>query len=288
MKRLVVVALAGCVLPFVHSSREKPHPPDAVQRFADKTNALSRTPGAPSLPEVTYSMSAAVEALPDVKGGDQLVQELSKQAGAMAQQPDEMDARARASLAVALEALRRAKPSVKQEAKDKAVEKASRAIDKIDAGEPATLHVAYREIARAMVVVTGGGVATGDDLVTRFAVEEPDDARRTGAQALAAMADGLPRLPHPPPHADHVAKELRTRAERLATAPPLDYAGQLKDSLSLVVRSFDRAVVSPAQRRQLDEAKAAVDALRDDRPLALQHAAMAQALRLVSDAISAR
>jgi hypothetical protein len=72
-----------------------------------------------------------------------------------------------------------------------------------------------------MIVVTGGRAesVTGSELsqlVARFAVEEPDDARRTGAQVIAAMGDELERLPHPPPHAERVAKELRKRAERLS------------------------------------------------------------------------
>ena len=111
-----------------------------------------------------------------------------------------------------------------------------------------------------MVVVTGGstGAATGSELsqlVARFAVEQPDDARRTGAQAIAAMGDALLRLPLAPEHARRTAHELRKRAERLATAPPLDYAGQLKDALSLVVRSLVRAAAPPAERRLLDEAR---------------------------------
>jgi hypothetical protein len=53
----------------------------------------------------------------------------------------------------------------------------------------------------------------------------------------------------------------------------------------LVVGSFDRATVPPAQQRLLDQAKDAVAAIRDDRPLALQQAAAQAALQLVTDAI---
>jgi hypothetical protein len=53
-----------------------------------------------------------------------------------------------------------------------------------------------------------------------------------------------------------------------------------------VVGSLDRAAAAPAERRLVDEARAAVDAIRDDRPLALQQAAAQEALRLVTDAIT--
>jgi hypothetical protein len=139
--------------------------------------------------------------------------------------------------------------------------------------------------------VTGGGKGAAgqselSQLVARFAVEEPGDARRTGAQAIAAMGDALQRLPHPPAHAGHTARELRKRADGLAKAEPLDYSAQLKDALSLVVRSLDRAQVSPAERSLLNEAHVAVDAIRPDRPLQLQEAAVQEALRLVADAIT--
>ena len=156
-------------------------------------------------------MSVAIEALPDVEGGDQLALEVRKQAEAMTQRgPNETDALARASLDAALEAVRRAKPSVPQGDKDKAVEVARQAIQKVEPGQRATIDIAYREVARAMVVVTGGRAeaATGSELsqlVARFAVEEPDDARRTGAQVIAAMADALRRLPLPPEHAERTA-----------------------------------------------------------------------------------
>ena len=94
------------------------------------------------------------------------------------------------------------------------------------------------------------------------------------------------RLPLAPEHARRTAHELRKRAERLATASPLEYAGQLKDALSLVVRSLAGAAAQPAERHLLDEAKVAVDAIRVDRPLELQHAAAQDALRLVTDAMT--
>ena len=195
--RLLVLTLSGCVIPLVHNRREKPQTPEAVQRFSAQAHALTRAPGAPSLPEVTRSMSVAIEALPDVTDGDRLASEVRTQAEAMRQRaPNETDALARTSLNAALEAVRRAKPNVPQADKDQAVEVARRAIEKIDPAERATVDVAYREVASAMVVVTGGrtGAATGSELsqlVARFAVEQPDDARRTGAQAIAAMSDAL-------------------------------------------------------------------------------------------------
>jgi hypothetical protein len=296
MKRLAWVMLVlppfGCVIPFVHSHREKPHAPEAVLRFSNEAQALSRAPATPTLPEVTRSMSAAIEALPDVKEVDRLALEVRKQADVMTQKgPHETDALALASLETALEAVRRAKATVSPADKDKAVKVAHEAIEKIELGQRATINVAYSEVARAMVVITGGhaGAATGSELsqlVARFAVEDPDDARRTGAQALAAMADALDRLPRASEHARHTARELRKRAARLANAPSLEYSGQLKDALSLVVGSLERTEVSPAERRLLDEARVAVDAIRADRPLELQKAAEQEALRLVSDAFT--
>jgi len=286
----LVLTISGCVIPLVHNRREKAQTPDAVQRFSAQAQALTRAPGAPSLPDVTRSMSVAIEALPDVEDGDRMASEVRKQAEAMSQS-NETDALARASLNAALEAVRRSKPRVPQADKDRAVEVAREAIQKIDPGQRATVDTAYREVATAMVVVTGGGkgAATGSELsqlVARFAVEQPDDARRTGAQAIAAMSDALLRLPLAPEHAARTAHELRKRAERLATASPLDYAGQLKDALSLVVRSLARADAQPGERRLLDEAEVAVAAIRADRPLELQQGAAQDALRLVTDAMT--
>jgi hypothetical protein len=294
MKRVawtgLVLPLLGCLLPFVHSHREPPHSPEAVQRFSSQAQALTRTPGAPDLPHVTRSMGDAIEALPDVKDGEQLAEQVRKQADAMPQQgPDETDALARASLEAALEAVRRAKPAVPQRDKDQAIDVARHAIEKIEPGQRATVLLAYREVARAMVVVTGGRTLTGSELsqlVERFAVEEPDDARRTGAQAIAAIADELPGLPLPPEHARHTARELRKRADRLAKAASLDYAGQIKEALSLVVGALDRGAMPPAERRLLDDAKVAVEGIRGDRPVDLQQAAVAEALRAISDALS--
>jgi hypothetical protein len=286
-----VLALVGCVLPFVHSHREAPRTPAAVQRFSSDAQALARAPGAPALPEVTRSMSDAIEALPNVEGAGQLAHEVRAHADAMTQAaPDEADVLARASLGTALEALRRAKAAAPPAQKDKAVAAASQAIDKVEPGQRATINVAYAEVARAMVVVSGGRAPapTGSELsqlVTRFAVEDRDQARRTGAQAIAAMGDALPHLARPPRHAERTANDLRKRAERLASAPELDYSGQLKGALSLVVSSLDHADLAAAQRKLVDEAKVAVEAIRADRPLELQQAALAAALRLVTDAI---
>jgi hypothetical protein len=286
-----VLPLFGCVLPFVHSHREEPRTPAAVQRFSSEAQALARAPATPALSEVTRSMSDAIEALPNVDGGAQLVIEVRKQADAMTQAaPNEADAIARTSLGTALEAVQRSKSHASQAEKDKAVEAARQAIEKVEPGQRGTIQVAYAEVARAMVVVTSGKApaATGSELsqlVARFAVEERDQARRTGAQAIAAMGDALQHLPRPPHHAGHTANELRKRAERLASAPTLDYSGILKDALALVVGSLEHADLTAAQRRLLDEAKVAVEAIRADRPLELQQGAIAEALRLTTDAI---
>jgi hypothetical protein len=237
-------------------------------------------------------MSVAIQALPEVAEGDRFASEVRAQADAMRERgPGEADALARTSLNTALEAVRRAKPSVKQAEKDQAVEVARRAIEKIDPAERATVDAAYREVATAMVVITGGGkgAATGSELpqlVARFAVEQPDDARRTGAQAIAAMSDALLRLPREPEHARRTAHELRERADKLATASPLQYAGQLKEALALVVGALAPAAAAPAERHLLDQAEVAVAAIRVDRPLELQQGAAQDALRLVTDAMT--
>src|SRR5262249_19603233 len=82
----LVLTLVGCVrIPFLRRRREAPLPPEAVQRFANQTQALTRAPGTPTLPQVTRSMSSAIEALPEVAGGGQLAEEVRQQAAAMEQ-----------------------------------------------------------------------------------------------------------------------------------------------------------------------------------------------------------
>jgi hypothetical protein len=300
MKRLgwgvmILLTMFGCVrIPFVHPHHDKPEPPQAVQRFSDEAHQLTRATGKPDLPEVTSSMSNAIEALPEVSGGDRLARSVREQAEAMRQRgPNEVDAMARQSLDTALEAVRRAKPTVSQRDKDRVVEVAREAIQNVEPGQEAALAIAYREVARAMVLVTGGSaeVATGSELshlVTRFALAEPDDARRTGAQALAALADALSRLPLAKEHAGRTPRELLKRAERLAAVPPLDYAEQFKDALSLALRALDHPSASPAERLLLDEAKVAVEAIRTNRPLEMQRANAQESLRLITDALTVR
>ncbi len=277
------MALCGCVrIPFVHKYRDKARPPEAVQQFSDEAQALRREPDAPTLLVVTRAMSVAIESLPDVADAGQLAQKVRAQADAMQREPAETDLLARASLDAALEAVRRTKATVSKGDKDQAVEGARRAIEKIRPGQRAAVDLAYRQVARAMVVVTGGraGAAVGSELsqlVARFAVDEPDDARRTGAEAIAALGDTM--------HG-RIGDELGKRADRLAKAPPLEYAAQLKDALSLAVGALDRAAAPPAARRLIDEAEVAVDAIRPDRPLELQRPAVQEALRLVTDAIT--
>jgi len=146
----LALSLSGCVIPFVHSHREKPQTPKAVLRFWAQAQSLTTGAGAPGLPELTRSMSIAIDALPDVKGGDQLTLEVRKQAEAMTQRPNETDALARMSLGTALEAVRRAKSSVPQGDKDQAIEAAHQAIQKVEPGQRATIDLAYREAARTM------------------------------------------------------------------------------------------------------------------------------------------
>ena len=296
MRRLawigIVVTLIGCVrIPFVHKYRDKPQPAQAIEQFSDEAQALTRAPDAPTLLAVTRAMSVAIEALPDVDGGNEPARRVRALADAMTQRPNETDALARASLEATLDAVRHAKTNVPKESRDQAVEAAHQAIEQLRPGERATVHLAYREVARAMVVVSGGrgGAAVGSELsqlVARIAVEEPDDARRTGAEVIAALGDTMHRLAVKPEHAGHIAGELRKRADRLARAQPLDYAEQLKGALSLAVGALDRAAATPAVRHLLDEAQAAVEAIRPDRPVELQRPVVQDALRLVTDAIT--
>lgn len=288
----VMVTLFGCVrIPFVHKYRDKPQPAQAIEQFSDEAQALTLQPDAPALLAVTRAMSVAIEALPDVDGGNEPARKVRALADAMTQRPNEADALARASLEATLEAVRHAKTTVAKESGDPALEAARQAIEKIRPGERATVDLAYREVARAMVVVSGGrsGAAVGSalsQLVARLAVEEPDDALRTGAEAIAALGDTMQRLAVKPEHAGRIAGELRKRADRLAQAQPLDYAEQLKGALALAVGALDRAATPPAVRHLLDEAQAAVEAIRPDRPVELQRSVVQDALRLVTDAIT--
>ena len=257
----------------------------------NEAQALTRKPDAPALLAVTRAMSVAIEALPDVDGGNEPARKVRALADAMTQRPNETDALARASLEATLEAVRHAETNVPTESRDHAVEAARQAIDKIRPGERATVDLAYREVARAMLVVSGGrgGAAVGSELsqlVARIAVEEPDDARRTGAEVIAALGDTMQRLAVKPEHAGHIAGELRKRADRLAHAQPLDYAEQLKGALSLAVGALNRAAVPPAVRHLLDEAQVAVEGQCGPIvPVELQRPVVQDALRLVTDAI---
>jgi hypothetical protein len=281
----VVVTLVGCVrIPFLRVHRDSPRPPEAVVRFSNESQALGRAPAAADLAEATRSMSYAIEALPEVQGGDQLARTVRTQAEAMGQSAQDP----RTSLDAGLEAVRRAKSNAPKGSKEQAVEQAQQAIEKIAPDEPATVDAAYRQVARAMVVVTGGGAVSSSGselsrLVARFAVDEPDNARRTGAQAIVEVADQVERLPFA--H-QHEADDLRKKAGQLAAASPLDYAPKLKEALTLAIKSLDRESAPAATRQLLDEARVAVDAIRPDRPLELQRPAAQEALRLVADAIT--
>jgi hypothetical protein len=283
----LAISTVGCVrIPFLRAKHEQHGSPEVVLRFASQADQLGRVPNAPGLPQVTRTLASAVEALPEVPNRRELGLRIHAQANALMHAVTA----ARPALDAALEALKTTKSAVRESERDQSVEAARQAVERIDQ-DPATVQAAYREVARAMVIVTGGRTERQDAgqlqaLVLRFAVEEAAEARRTGARAIAAVASALPGLPIPVKHVGRVARELQERADRLAGAPLLDYAGKLKEALAAILAALDGAQSPPAAKLLLVEARQAVDALRPDRPFELQRACAQDALRLIADALT--
>jgi hypothetical protein len=224
--------------------------------------------------------------LDDVPDRRQLVRRIQAQSNAL----EHGATAARPALEAALAALKTSRSVVRESERDQSVEAARQAVGRIDQ-DPSTVDAAYREVARAMVIVTGGRTERQDagrlqSLVLRFAVEEAAEARRTGAQAIAGVASALPELPLSIEHVARITHDLQERADRLSAAAPLDYAGQLKDALAAIEVALHGAHPPPAAEALLVEARQAVDALRADRPFELQRACAQDALRLIADALT--
>jgi hypothetical protein len=287
----LLFALAGCRLPFLSGKPPKPLSPEVIARFSSQAHELGRAPGGPTLVQVTRTMASAVNALPAVPRGGELAQQIRVQAKALSERGDD-PAIARTALDAALTALQSCKPVGSEHERDEAAFAARQAVERVGPGEPAgTLEEAYRVLARGMLLVTGGRAAREgqrdlDALVSQLAVQEPEEARRTGAQAVVALADALGTLPSPPKHAGARVRDLRERADRLAAAPPLDYSRQLKDALGKTVDTLEQANLAPAARQLLAEARRATGEIRPDRPFDLQRAAAQDALRALADTIT--
>lgn len=293
---------AGC-FPFARSKSEPPRTPAMVQRFADETAALGIPPSPPRLADVTRTLARAVESLPRQRQAHELGQRIDAEAQAMdkpgtaAQEAEH----ARRSLALALQAIEGMnKPAGTSAERKRALEEAHKAIDAIEpasrSAEPrAAIENAYRAVAHVMLLVVGGqhgGAARGSDLsalVTRFAVEDGEQACRTGAQVLYAMAGAFDALPSPPAKVRRLAADLRSRADRVAQATALDYAAQLKEALAVAESAL--AAVEKAQRFAALEilrtqAHTAIAAISAERPFELQRPAVQDAFRLLADALT--
>jgi hypothetical protein len=288
--------LAGC-LPFWRGKPEPPRPPEVVQRFFTAAEALGVPPASPSLAEVTHALGRAVVALPATPPARELGQKIEGEAQAMETQPATALAHAPASLALALQAIDGMKrPAGAASDRRHSVDEAQKAVRAVSA--PATdagrVAEAYRAIARALLVVTGakGSQAPASALlalVARLAVDDTEQAQRTAAQALYAVADAFDALPSPSSKVHERAAELRTRAAALGDAEPLDYAARLKTALDAAVDALD-AVGEARRLPALDslrrQARDAVARITPERPFELQRARVQDALRLVCDGIT--
>ena len=292
---------AGC-FPFFRGKPEPLHTPAMVERFAADTTALGIEPAPPALPAVTRALGHAVEALPWTPRGPELGAQIAAEAQAMENAgPASEVEHARRSLTLALQAADAMKqPGGSRAERERALGGARQAVEALaaaparSAASSATVDNAYRAVARALLVVSGGGgaAATGRQLgalVARFAVEDADQARRTGAQLLYAMAGAFDELTGRSSKVEHLAAELRASAQRLADAATLEYSAQLKEALTIAVAALaalDQAQRSPALSRLRDQARTAVGAIVAERPFALQRPAAQDAVRLLSDALT--
>jgi hypothetical protein len=296
----VSLLLAGC-LPFWRSKPEPPRMPAMVERFAAEASALGMAPAQPSLPAVTRTLGHAVEALPWTAKEGELGAQIAVEAQAMERDGAGKEVEhARRSLTLALQAVDGVKkPPGSQAERERALAGARQAVESLavgsaaDASRPA-VESAYRAVARALLAVCGGGGSSASEhplaaLVGRFAVEDADAARRTGAQLAFAMASALDALPARPLKVTRLAAELRKHAQRLADAATLDYSAQLKEALMVAVEAL--AAVERAQRFSAlealrAEARVAVGRINAERPFELQRAAVQDVVRLLTDALT--
>ncbi len=288
---------AGC-LPFFGAKPEPPHPPAMVQRFVDETSALGVPPSPPRLPDVTRTMARAVESLPRTPAARDVGQQIEGEARAMESEGRATELEhARRSAAAALHAVESLqKPAGSKQERQRVLDYAHYAVDRLGSASAAStdqVGQAYRAVGEAMLTVTGGRfVASGRDLpalIARFAVADAEEALRWAPQVLYAMAGALSELPGRSAKIEHLAADLRGRAERLAGASTLEQAPQLKAALLVAVEALD-AVERDERYGELQglsrEARAAVRRISDERPLELQRGAVQDAFRVVSDGIA--
>jgi hypothetical protein len=266
---------AGC-LPFLASKREPPRTPAAVQRFKSAAVALGVPPSPPSLRDATLLLGGAVAALPNAPAARDRGHDIDVAAQSMQGEPSDADA-GRRSIDLALQGLdSMKKPAGSKNDRARAVATVRKAVG---------VHDGYRALADALVLFTGGPseVASGaalSALVARFAVEDDDSARRTGAQAVHAIAVELRARGVDP-------GDLENRADRVAKAAPLEYATALREALSAAADALGKLPGrTPAFDALRGEAHDAVQRLAKERPFELQRAAMQDALRLIADALT--
>jgi hypothetical protein len=229
------------------------------------------------LAEVTRLLASAVESLPNAPGASDRGREITAQAQAMHGDAADDGRRARLSISLALDALQEMrKPAAAKKDRERALNDARQAVG---------VHQGYRAVAHALVIFTGGrpeltAGATLPALVARFAVEDDDMARRTGAQAVFAVGEALRAL-----QVD--AGDLSQRAERLASAAPLEYTLAFRDALERAVEALRKVKASTVAFASLAaEAQEAVERIARDRPFELQRPAAQDALRLIADALT--
>jgi hypothetical protein len=271
-----VVLLIGC-LPFFGSKGQPPRTSLAIQRFATAASQLGVPPTPLPLDEATRMLADAVESLPRAPGAHERAQQIIAHAQAMHGVAAEDDQQARLSVELALGALQQMKkPSGSKKERKRAL---------TAVGEVVGVHDAYRALARALVLFSGGqpGLASGSTvraLVARLSVENDDIARRTIAEALYAIADALRALHLNP-------GDLSQRAEKLTSAAPLDYAPALHDALERAAAALRNYKASnPAFETLASDAHEAVERVTRDRPFELQRSAVQDALRLITDALT--
>lgn len=292
-------ALVGCI-PFQNGKPETPRTPAMVQRFADEASALGIPPSPPRLADLTRTLARAVESLPRGPTLHDFGQQIEAQANTLETQESvaaEVEP-VRRSLDTALQAVAGLKrPAGSEKDRQRAIDEARRAVDALGAasatsGSRAPIESAYRAVAHAMLIVTGGQAAGASGrelpaLVAHMAVEESDQARRSGAQVVYAIAGALETLPSHSSKVQHFAGELRTLASRLADASELDYSPLLKEALAIAVEALHAVEkVDAALVTLRTQARTAVERIATDRPFALQRAVAQDAVRLIADALA--
>src|SRR5204863_5137563 len=123
-------------------------------------------------------------------------------------------------------------------------------------------------------------------LATRFATEEAEQARITGAQALQALASAIEALPQPTKERSEAIQDLRSRADALPGASSLSYSRRIREALESAVSGLANAGVAGVPIALVAEARRAVGRIDIERPFELQRAAVQDALRVLVDAVT--